>query len=322
MSQQNTCYLTGLNAEITTTTSGYLVIMYHEDLEIRYLIDKYLVKPTDKNHNYFVKNSHIIAGLLLNGRIPEDDVLTYWDDTSLRKTGQLNIKEVIETWDYPKTPKEKKDNLLNEIFNKTEFEGQEIDWLPDLRYMPNDPAPWLRLFFKEKGEAFFYLQTLKAEQLLQQNGAVAITYKGLNYLIKENEAKADNRKTCFIAMSFQDDAAPIRKEILEALERTGIEPRIIDNEHLEPLQTINDGIIAGIRKASFVIADFTHHRAGVYFEAGFALGLNKKVIYTCREEDFKDTHFDTNHYQHIVYKKGELTEKLIDKIEAWVLPSL
>jgi nucleoside 2-deoxyribosyltransferase len=69
----------------------------------------------------------------------------------------------------------------------------------------------------------------------------------------------------------------------------------------------------------FCISDFTEQKDGVYFEAGYALGRGLKVIYTCEEGDFKNSHFDTNHFPHIIYKNEvELEEKLINKIEAWI----
>ena len=83
--------------------------------------------------------------------------------------------------------------------------------------------------------------------------------------------------------------------------------------------TINDALIAEIRKCKFLVADFTQHKHGVYFEAGFALGLKRPVIYLCHQDDFEQTHFDTNHYPHIRYQKlDELAQKLRDKIEAWI----
>lgn len=36
---------------------------------------------------------------------------------------------------------------------------------------------------------------------------------------------------------------------------------------------IDDEIIGEIRRSAFIVADFTGHRGGVYFEAGFAMGL-------------------------------------------------
>ena len=64
-----------------------------------------------------------------------------------------------------------------------------------------------------------------------------------------------------------------------------------------------DRILAEIRKSKFVVADFTacdncKHigaRGGVYFEAGFALGLGKTVFLTCRKNRTEAVHFDVNH---------------------------
>jgi len=57
-----------------------------------------------------------------------------------------------------------------------------------------------------------------------------------------------------------------------------------------------------IRRCRFLIADLSDDNAGAYWEAGFAEGLGKKVIYVCRakekdKEDAKRTHFDTDHRQ-------------------------
>jgi hypothetical protein len=55
-----------------------------------------------------------------------------------------------------------------------------------------------------------------------------------------------------------------------------------------------------IAASRLVVADLTHGNQGVYFEAGFARGLGRKVIYTCRVDKFDhpDTrpHFDVNHH--------------------------
>jgi nucleoside 2-deoxyribosyltransferase len=46
-----------------------------------------------------------------------------------------------------------------------------------------------------------------------------------------------------------------------------------------------------------MIADLTDDNEGAYWEAGFAEGLSKPVIFTCEKAKFeeKKTHFDTNH---------------------------
>ena len=52
-----------------------------------------------------------------------------------------------------------------------------------------------------------------------------------------------------------------------------------------------------IRDAAFIIIDLTHDNAGAYWEAGYAEGLGKPVVYICERKKFETatTHFDTNH---------------------------
>ena len=54
---------------------------------------------------------------------------------------------------------------------------------------------------------------------------------------------------------------------------------------------------AQIRDSAFVIVDLTHDNSGAYWEAGYAEGLGKPVIYICERQKFEaaQTHFDTNH---------------------------
>lgn len=41
------------------------------------------------------------------------------------------------------------------------------------------------------------------------------------------------------------------------------------------------------------------------------MGLGIPVIYTCRQDEMQNAHFDTNHYNHIAWKDGpELRERL------------
>jgi len=56
-----------------------------------------------------------------------------------------------------------------------------------------------------------------------------------------------------------------------------------------------------IRDSAFVIADLTHQNNGAYWEAGYAEGLDKPVIYICRKEQFKNIHFDTNHCTTVIW---------------------
>lgn len=68
----------------------------------------------------------------------------------------------------------------------------------------------------------------------------------------------------------------------------------------QPAGLIDDHLRVEIKRARFLIADLTHANNGAYWEAGYAEGLGKTVIYTCEQQVFDDraqgTHFDTNHH--------------------------
>lgn len=58
-----------------------------------------------------------------------------------------------------------------------------------------------------------------------------------------------------------------------------------------------------IQSSDFLVADLSHDNLGAYWEAGYAEGLGKPVIYTCEKSYFQraSTHFDTNHHLTILW---------------------
>ena len=69
-----------------------------------------------------------------------------------------------------------------------------------------------------------------------------------------------------------------------------------------------------------MVADFTGQLAGVYYEAGFAMGLGRTVIWCCRKDEIGKLHFDTNHKNHIDWETPEdLREGLYRRIRATIL---
>ena len=123
---------------------------------------------------------------------------------------------------------------------------------------------------------------------------------------------------CFVAMSFDPSVNGAYQEgIYLAVKGCGFEPVRIDLVHHN--EKICDKILAEIRSCQFMVADFTLQRAGVYFEAGFAMGLGRPVIWMCRKDDFENTHFDTRQYNHIVWETPQdLRENLADRIRATI----
>lgn len=90
---------------------------------------------------------------------------------------------------------------------------------------------------------------------------------------------------------------------------------------------IDTAIEKQIRQCCFVVADFTHGQDGVrgsvYFEVGFARGLDIDVIHTCRADQIDAVHFDTRQYYHIAWTVDDLDQlrqQLADRIRARIKP--
>jgi nucleoside 2-deoxyribosyltransferase len=124
----------------------------------------------------------------------------------------------------------------------------------------------------------------------------------------------------FVAMWFHDNTEKAYSEGIKlGIEDAGYVPMRIDRK--EHINKIDDEIIAEIRRSKFVVADFTSEpekpRGGVYFEAGFAKGLGREVIWTCKKDCLDHVHLDTRQYNHIVWETpGELRKALEARISA------
>jgi len=84
---------------------------------------------------------------------------------------------------------------------------------------------------------------------------------------------------------------------------------------------IDDEIIAAIRQTKFLVADFTNNRGGVYYEAGFAKGLGREVIWSVRKDHLPKVHFDTRQYNFIRWEASDLpafAKALQKRIEATI----
>ncbi|MCK6478654.1 MAG: hypothetical protein L6R43_00475 [Planctomycetes bacterium] len=121
---------------------------------------------------------------------------------------------------------------------------------------------------------------------------------------------------CFVAMRFSEEMAPVYQQGMEpAIRECGYEPIRVDR--VEHNNKICDLIIAELKRSRLVVADFTFNRGGVYFEAGYALGLGVPVIWTRRATASDELHFDTRQYNHIEWTTPEdLRVKLKARIEA------
>jgi nucleoside 2-deoxyribosyltransferase len=172
-------------------------------------------------------------------------------------------------------------------------------------------------------EVLFFVGSLSSQGLIDlneyQSEAQSLTvcklttsgWKELDRINQSGEASAN----AFIAMSFDPSRDPFEKAINAAVEAAGYIPVRVDK--VEHVDRIDDKIISLIRGSKFLISDFTNQRPGVYFEAGFMLGLGRTVIWLCEKNDMGKVHFDTRQYNTIDYKDADdLQTRLQFRIEA------
>jgi hypothetical protein len=313
MNQAHICPITGL--PYTRIDSDSYRIEYGDEYRFIRLGLKFSQLSTQER---FINNKHILAGAIFNKQLSDDETKDFYWITLTSDSFDEMISKVI----YPKTPKAKLDNLFKSLYNLQNQDGEKVD----IRFIVLQPEFYYKHFFKSEKECIYYLKELNYQNLINCSFSsqsetplnFVVTFKGLNYYFELTE-QGDLSNKCFVAMSFDSKMIATREAIRNAILKNNFDPIIIDEQLVDSSQTINDAIIASIKSCKFCIADFTQQKDGVYFESGFAVGLNKPVIYTCQQEWFSTSHFDTNHFPHIIYESlTELTQKLDLKIKAWI----
>ena len=166
-----------------------------------------------------------------------------------------------------------------------------------------------RLGAESDAAALFFLKELSGDLVIvdhtlgtENTKVVRLTLQGWRTFEKLSRGYSDQR-TAFMAMKFGDDEIDrfVRETLVPAVKQTGYGLRRSDDDASAGL--IDVRMQVQIRLARFVIADLTHQSHGAYWEAGFAQGLGKPVIYTCRADWFNadGTHFDTEHHHTIAW---------------------
>jgi hypothetical protein len=115
----------------------------------------------------------------------------------------------------------------------------------------------------------------------------------------------------FMAMRFGDAVLDeFVERVVKPAIRDGIGYSLVHMRDVSRAGVIDNLMRAQIRDSAFVIVDLTHDNSGAYWEAGYAEGLGKPVIYICEREKFEaaQTHFDTNHCTTVMWSKDRPDE--------------
>jgi len=113
----------------------------------------------------------------------------------------------------------------------------------------------------------------------------------------------------FVIMSFRKELQDVYDEMRFAVEAHGGDLTIerIDDKFGD--YKITDAVLQKVQEAELLICDLTDERPNVYFELGYARGVDKTVILTAKLGT--KVHFDVRHYKVLYYSSPtQLKQKL------------
>jgi nucleoside 2-deoxyribosyltransferase len=274
---------------------------------------------------YSIKNMSVddrskLSALVKWRHIREQSVPFFFSEgDSLPETkGVVRVtpNEFLSKW--PSSHIERFDRILLNIAERSPRLGSSVS------YNVKEPA----FFFALSKDEFVWIADFfsKTDWVSKQGhdsaGSFRLTHQGWKQVYSAQERLESLVSTQgFVAMDFDEQMKPLYDgPISAAINRAGFEPMRIDTK--EFIGDIVDEIVVEIRRSRFLVAEMTYHNKGVYFEAGFAMGLNIPVIFACREDEMgKDkTHFDIEHLNHVIWKdEKDLQRRLELRIRATVL---
>lgn len=227
----------------------------------------------------------------------------------IRVSPKMDLEEYVKQILYPKNLSEKMDKVMDYLEVKSDYYGALVQ---------SDPSKDAPISYSiEVAEHLFIISQLKLKGWIEEiERKLRVTADGWQYL-DERRRSNEKSKSVFVATWFADELDEAYKQIERAVADTGYSAVWMKiSKHND---MIDNRIIAELRKCKFAICDFTGHRNNVYFEAGFAKGLNIPVIWMCRDDDKEKLAFDTRQFLHILWKSEcDIYQSLRDHIEATI----
>lgn len=213
-------------------------------------------------------------------------------------------------------PAEQAKNIVRFIGEKTQLTGEEINSMPPefhsyVGSVSREFAVNLLFELRDRG----LLQARESPDQVPDAYFVRLTLDGWNLFEAEQRGQTSSGYG-FIALKFYDAVLDpfLRDHIKPAVRSLGMELR--DMRDSAQAGIIDNLMRMQIRDSAFVLVDLTHDNPGAYWEAGYAEGMGKPVLYICEKSKFDaaKTHFDTNHCTTVIWdttKPEEFKENLV-----------
>ncbi|RYZ91471.1 MAG: hypothetical protein EOP04_00455 [Proteobacteria bacterium] len=287
---------------------------------------KYYVSDAFNNGNPYIKPfKYKINCAAENVILQESGQYAVWAGEDDAAGANLNDKLVLRRLKIIGQKPIAHSNKMNELLLCLARKVSEENPFKEVLIAPKDR---IRAYIGDEAELHQWLLQMKVEGWIEclklgtmgvieavHSAGIRLTAKGWLYV--ESLSKGIDSREAFVAMAFSKDMGAAREAMRSACRASGWEASLVDEKHFN--EGITDEILTLIKRSAFVISDFTHHKNGVYFEAGFGRGLGKPTIHTVRKPEIDGTHFDTKHLNHICWDNEEDLEKLlVDRIRATI----
>lgn len=224
------------------------------------------------------------------------------------KLQSKDIERIKQSW-RERNVSEKQDALLLALAKQSAYPGHAVFF--------TDSHHHVLAWAESEKEGAFHLKTLKQRGLVDKADTditFVVTAAGWDRVAEICSKNPLSTDLVFVAMAFDPRLTEAWVAGLQpGIRDAGYRPERVDTKpHADK---IDDRIMAMIREARFVVVDVTTQNRGAYFEAGFALGLNRPVIWSVRADEIGDVHFDTRQFNHIVWNDpAHLREQIRDRV--------
>lgn len=219
----------------------------------------------------------------------------------------LLTPEIVDAW-YPKTFAEQNDLLLLYLFTEHPKLGALIliTEVHDAAFIDHNDSDCHE-------QANYIVDYMLKEEYLRKSKEPAfliITPKGLARIEKFQKDETNNRNV-FVAMSFRNETKETREAIRKGIQESGYSAKFMD-ETVHNHQIVPE-MFRLIRECRFLIMDISDPNYGAYYEAGYAQGLGKEVIISCKRSVFNREYVteEEKKYQRYLKPHFDIAQKQI-----------
>ncbi len=286
------------------------------EFEITYEAEQFVLEGSKK----YEKEGLKMSAYLRSRSVKQLPILTVYKDQEIAEDIEyaITFEEIIK--DFPALLSDRINRALINLSMISSFAGEYITVTEkDYPLLYSDSCDINSMFFIMKQLSLNdFIEGKMGKNLERTPVDIRLTAKGWNKVADLKSGEYFESRQAFVAMSFDKSMDKTYEDsIKEAIKDAGYKPYRVDRN--ETNEKICDLIIAEIRKSKFLVCDFTHQKNGVYFEAGFGMGIGRQVIWMCKKEELEKVHFDTRQYSHIVWEnESDLYEKLLRRIQALI----